>query len=97
MIDGKDVANLVNQLCSMVAHLPYVDCQVHEDDKVAMLLGALTLYYESYIVTKLEEKELSPTVVNSLQNEEMKLKRNEFWLKGRLPHHFLRPVTYKVL
>ena len=75
MNEGEDIGSLVNRLRSMVTQLTYLDAQVPEEDKVAVLLGALPSSYD-HIVTILEEKEPTPSledIVSSLQKEEKKL------------------------
>ena len=71
---NEDLAGLINRLKSIVTQLVYIDCQVDEEDKVAVLLKALPASYDN-IVTMLKEKEPIPSlqdVINSLQVEEKK-------------------------
>ncbi|KAI5060783.1 hypothetical protein GOP47_0025203 [Adiantum capillus-veneris] len=74
MIEEGDIASLVNRLKSTVMLLTYIQVEVPQDDKVAILLSALPPSYD-YLVTILEEKEPPPPfqdVINSVQAEERK-------------------------
>ena len=74
--NGEDLSSLINRLKSICTQLLYIDVKVDEEDKVDILLKALSKEYDN-IVTILKEKDPIPNledVINSLQEEEKKVK-----------------------
>lgn len=74
MQEGEGLSSLVNRLKSICTQLSYIECNIEEEDKIAVLLKSLPLSYDN-IVTVLKEKEPIPSlesIVNSLQEEEKK-------------------------
>lgn len=74
MQEGESLSSLVNRLKSICTQLSYIECNIEEEDKIAVLLKSLPLPYDN-IVTVLKEKEPIPSlesIVNSLQEQEKK-------------------------
>ena len=74
MHDNESLSSLVNRLKSICTQLSYIECNIEEEDKIAVLLKSLPLHYDN-IVTVLKEKEPIPSlesIVNSLQEQEKK-------------------------
>ena len=69
MHEGEGLSSLINRLKSICTQLSYIECNIEEDDKIAVLLKSLPLQYDN-IVTVLKEKEPIPSlesIINSLQ------------------------------
>lgn len=84
LLENEDIASLINRLKSIITQLVYIQVQVDEEDKVAILLSALPDEY-SQLVTVLKEKELVPPleeVINSIQDEAKKINKQ----KGKHDH-----------
>lgn len=74
MHENETLSSVVNRLKSICTQLSYIQCNIDEDDKIAILLKSLPIQYE-HIVTVLKEKEPIPSlesIINSLQEEESK-------------------------
>ena len=74
MHDNETLSSVVNRLKSICTQLTYIQCNIDEDDKIAILLKSLPITYE-HIVTVLKEKEPVPSlesIIHSLQEEENK-------------------------
>ena len=74
MHENEGLSSLINRLKSICTQLSYIECNIEEDDKIAVLLKSLPLQYDN-IVTVLKEKEPIPSlesIINSLQEEERK-------------------------
>ena len=60
---------------SIITQLTYIECQIPDEDQVAVLLSALPENFDN-IVTVLEQKDPTPTlqqVINAIHEEEKKL------------------------
>ena len=74
MQNNESLSSLVNRLKSICTQLSYIECNIEEEDKIAVLLKSLPLHYDN-IVTVLKEKEPIPSlesIVHSLQKDEKK-------------------------
>ena len=74
MHDNETLSSVVNRLKSICTQLSHIECNIDEDDKIAILLKSLPMQYEN-IVTVLKEKEPIPSlesIIHSLQEEENK-------------------------
>lgn len=74
MHDNETLSSIVNRLKSICTQLAYIQCNIDEDDKIAILLKSLPIQFE-HIVTVLKEKEPIPSlesIIHSLQEEESK-------------------------
>lgn len=74
MQENETLSSVVNRLKSICTQLAHIQCNIDEDDKIAILLKSLPITYE-HIVTVLKEKEPIPSlesIIHSLQEEENK-------------------------
>ena len=74
MQENEGLSSLVNRLKSICTQLTYIECNIEDEDKIAVLLKSLPLHYDN-IITVLKEKEpisSLESIVNSLQEEERK-------------------------
>ena len=74
MHENENLSSVVNRLKSICTQLSHIECNIDEDDKIAIILKSLPMQYEN-IVTVLKEKEPIPSlesIIHSLQEEENK-------------------------
>ena len=68
MHEKETLSSLINRLMSVCSQLLYIECHVDEEDKIAVILKALSTKYNQIIMV-LKEKDPIPyleSIINSL-------------------------------